>query len=73
MRLSEFRRALDEEFGASFGTALARDLVLDDLDDQTADQAIAAGVPVRSAWLALCRAQGVPANRWHGAGLQSPR
>ncbi|MCC6270880.1 MAG: DUF3046 domain-containing protein, partial [Microbacteriaceae bacterium] len=31
VRLSEFRRAVTAEFGESFGAALLRDLVLDDL------------------------------------------
>lgn len=73
MRLSEFRRAVAEEFGESFGSALARDLVLGELGDLTSEQAIAAGVPVRDIWRALCRANDVPENRWHGAGLRRPR
>ncbi len=73
MRLSEFRRAVAEEFGETFGAALTRDLVLGELGDLTSEQAIAAGVPVRDVWRALCRANDVPEIRWHGAGLRRPR
>jgi Protein of unknown function (DUF3046) len=73
VRLSEFRRAVAAEFGESYGDSLARDLVLDELDDRTSDQALAAGVPARTVWLALCRANDVPASRMHGAGLRDPR
>jgi hypothetical protein len=72
MRLSEFRRAVAEEFGEAYGNALVRDLVLDELGDLTAEQAIAAGLRVREIWLALCRANDVPANRWYGTGLRTP-
>ena len=71
MRLSEFRRAVADEFGG-FGSALTRDLVLGELGDLTSDQAIAAGVPVRDVWLALCRANDVPEGRRHGVGLRRP-
>lgn len=72
MRLSEFRRAVAEEFGEAYGHALVRDLVLDELGDLTAEQAIAAGMRVREIWLALCRANDVPESHWHGAGLHKP-
>lgn len=73
MRLSEFRRAVDAEFGESFGTALMRDLVLDDLGNRTSEQALTAGVPAREVWFALCRANDVPESRRHGVGLREPR
>ena len=68
MRLSEFWRAVAEEFGLDYGRALVRDLVLDGLDDHTAEQALAEGRDVRDIWLALCRSMDVPANRWYGVG-----
>lgn len=78
MRLSEFRRAVTAEFGESYGAALLRDLVLDDLafnglSDLTSEQALAAGVPPRTVWLALCRATDVPESRRHGVGMREPR
>ena len=73
MRLSEFRRAVTAEFGESFGSALLRDLVLDDLGNLTSEQALVAGRPARDVWLALCRANDVPDSRRHGAGMREPR
>ncbi len=73
MRLSEFSRAVSAEFGESFGVALVRDLVLDDLGNLTSEQALTAGYPAREVWLALCRANDVPAFRQHGAGMREPR
>jgi hypothetical protein len=68
MRLSEFWIAVDEEFGSAYGQMLAHDLVLGDIGDLTARQAIARGVPTRDIWLALCKASDVPENRWYGTG-----
>ena len=73
MRLSEFRTALKEEFGEAYGRVLTRDLVLTPLGGRTADQAIAAGVPARDVWLALCAEVDVPRGRWYGAGIPAPR
>ncbi|MFD1721513.1 DUF3046 domain-containing protein [Amnibacterium endophyticum] len=71
MRASEFRRAVDEEFGPQ-GRVLTRELVVDELGDRTADDALDAGVPAGDVWLALCRANGVPRERWHGRGRPAP-
>jgi hypothetical protein len=73
VRLSEFRIAVAEEFGDAYGRVLTRDLVLDAVGGLTADQAIAAGVPARSVWLALCDASDVPAERRYGVGLREAR
>jgi hypothetical protein len=72
MRLSEFRRALAQEFGDSYGRVLTRDLVLTPLGGRTADEALAGGVPARDVWLALCAETDVPPHRWYGAGLPAP-
>ncbi|AZZ48496.1 DUF3046 domain-containing protein [Rathayibacter rathayi] len=66
MRLSEFRRLVDEEFGAGYARVLVSDLVLTELGGQTAEQALADGAEPRDVWLALCRASDVPEVRWHG-------
>jgi len=66
VRLSEFRAAVSDEFGSAYGGTLVRDLVLTELGDVTADQAISAGTSPRDVWIALCRASDVPADRWHG-------
>jgi hypothetical protein len=72
MRLSEFGRAVDAEFGVR-GDSLVNDLALSDLDFRTAAQAIADGVDTREVWLALCAEADVPLPRRHGAGWLEPR
>jgi hypothetical protein len=72
VKVSEFRRAVDEEFGEIQGRVLVSELVLDELDGRTAQQAVDAGVPVGDVWLALCRANEVPPQRWHGRGRPVP-
>jgi hypothetical protein len=71
VKLSEFIRAVDDEFGG-FGRVLMRDTVVVELGNRTADKALAAGVPARDVWLALCRVQEVPRERWYGAGRPTP-
>ncbi|WP_308468401.1 DUF3046 domain-containing protein [Rathayibacter soli] len=73
MRLSELRLALAEEFGAAYGAVLMNDLVLGELGSRTGDQALAAGVPARDVWFALCAAKDVPRARWNSAGKPAPR
>jgi hypothetical protein len=73
VRLSEFRVAVTDEFGAEYGRVLTSDLVLGAVGGRTADQAIAAGVDAREVWLALCDATDVPANRRYGVGLREPK
>ena len=71
MRLREFRRAVDAEFGER-APSLTADLVLGALGGRTADEAIAAGVDAGAVWVALCGAMDVPPNRRHGVGLAEP-
>jgi hypothetical protein len=73
MKLSEFQRAVSDEFGASYGQALLSDLVLPDLGGRTAKEAIAAGLPARDVWIALCKEAGVPPSHWYGAGKPAPQ
>jgi hypothetical protein len=73
MRLSEFTLAVAEEFGADYGQVLLRDLVLPSLGGRTSNEALAAGVPAREVWLALCEANDVPAERRYGAGRPQPK
>jgi hypothetical protein len=68
MRLSQFWTAVADEFGPALGRTLVHDLVLGDLGDLTAEQALAKGLDIRSTWLALCRATDVPEGRRHGVG-----
>jgi hypothetical protein len=73
MRKSEFSRAVADEFGEAYGRVVTRDLVIAELGDRTADEAVAQGVPPRDVWLALCAAEGVPVARRYGVGLPEPR
>jgi len=69
---SEFFLAVQDEFGTLQGRALLRDLVIQELDNSTADVALARGVNPKAVWIALCEAMQVPKNRWHGAGVPAP-
>ena len=73
VKMSEFKQAIADEFGAGYGRVLAADLVLGEVGSRTANQAISDGVPPREVWLALCRATDVPRERWYGVGTPPPR
>jgi hypothetical protein len=73
MRESEFWQAVEAEFGAVYGRVVARDVVLEPVGGRSAIDAIAAGVPARRVWAALCDAQDVPLERRHGQGLRPPK
>jgi hypothetical protein len=73
MKLSEFQRAIVDEFGSQYGRALTSDLVLGEVGGRTAQQALDAGVPPREVWLALCRETGVSQSHWYGAGKPAPK
>jgi hypothetical protein len=72
MRLSEFTRAVDAEFGAR-GDAVVTDLALTALEYRTAAEALDAGVPARDVWLALCAEADVPPERRYGVGRLEAR
>lgn len=72
MRRSEFLRAVEDEFPGRTSSVL-NDLVLTPLAGRTAKEALAAGIPPREIWLALCDEMEVPENRRHGAGRLEPR
>ena len=61
------------EFGDAYGQILTDDLVIAELGDISASEAIRRGMPPRAVWEALCRAAEVPENRWHGVGLPAPK
>lgn len=67
MRLSEFREYMTDEFGRGYALVVAEDLVIGELGDLTANQALAKGMMPKEVWLAICRAAGVPKERWHGS------
>ncbi|NLT25112.1 MAG: DUF3046 domain-containing protein [Microbacteriaceae bacterium] len=73
MRVSEFERAVVDEFGAAYGASVTKDVVIGALGDRTAREALAAGVDAREVWLALCAAMDVPPERRYGVGRLDPR
>lgn len=70
MRLSDFWRLMDDEFGERYSRTLARDLVVDQLGDRTAAEALDVGVDPRAVWEAVCRAQDVPGERRLGRDVK---
>lgn len=54
---------MEHEFGSGYAHHLAGDLVLGDLGDMTALEALERGVAPRRVWLAVCEVQGIPAHR----------
>ena len=72
MRTSELQLAVTEEFGA-LGAVLMTDTALQSLGGRTATEALAAGIPARQIWQALCDAKDVPAERRHGRGVRAPQ
>ena len=73
MKASEFTRAVDDEFGEAQGRVLVRELVIDELGGRTAEAAITSGLAPGRVWIALCRANQVPVDRWHGRGRPAPQ
>lgn len=70
MRISDFWRLMDDEFGAGYSRVLSSSLVLAGVGGRTADQALSAGVPPRQVWLALCEVQDVPPERRLGRDIK---
>lgn len=72
VRMSEFQRAMREEFGDVYAGVLVRDHWLATLGG-TAQDALDRGVPAREVWFTLCEDLQVPVARRHGRGLIDPR
>ena len=66
MRLSDFWRLMDDEFGRTYARSLAADQVMAALGDRTAKQALEAGARPRDVWDAVCEAMAVPPERQGG-------
>lgn len=62
MKISDFRRLMDEEFGPGNAGVIASSLVLPSLL-VTAEQALESGEDPRRVWLDVCDLQGVPESR----------
>lgn len=72
MKRSEFNQAIEQEFGAGYGSVVVNDLVLAEFGGRSAADALADGATPREVWLAVCRATDVPESRRHGAGRPVP-
>jgi hypothetical protein len=70
VRISDFWRLMDDEFGAGYSRVLSSSLVLAGVGGRTADQALSAGVPPKQVWLALCEVQDVPPERRLGRDVK---
>ncbi len=62
-----------DEFGQAYAQVIIDDLVLGALGDRTAAVAIKAGDDLRVVWQAICEANGVPKDRWHGKTKLKPK
>ena len=70
MRISDFWRLMDDEFGAGYSRVLSSSLSLAGVGGRTADEALASGVNPRDVWLAVCEVQDVPAERRLGRDIK---
>ncbi|MFB9818270.1 MULTISPECIES: DUF3046 domain-containing protein [Arthrobacter] len=70
MRISDFWRLMDDEFGAGYSRVLSSSLVLAGVGGRTANDALAAGYSPRDVWLALCDVQDVPPERRLGRDVK---
>ena len=66
MRLSVFHTLMTDEFGSEYAAVLLRDLSLTELRDLTGQKALDSGIEPKEIWQAICLAQNVPTERWHG-------
>jgi hypothetical protein len=66
VRLSKFQELMNDEFGEQYAAVLVRDLALTELGDRTGAVALAEGEDPKDVWAAICKAAGVPKERWHG-------
>lgn len=63
VRLSDFWRLMDDEFGAGYSRVLASELVLSELGGLSAQAALSSGIDPRRVWWAICEKQDVPPAR----------
>ena len=73
MRLSKFHELMNDEFGVEYAAVQINDLVLGELGDVTGKQAIKDGVDPRVVWLAICKVNQIPQERWNGLNKHSKK
>jgi signal transduction histidine kinase len=70
VKLSEFWLCMEHEFGRGYARVLAADLVLGQLGQLTALEALEKGVDPRRVWLAICDTQDIPLERRLGPDIK---
>jgi hypothetical protein len=60
VRVTEFWRRMDAQFGEAYARSVAKDFVLAGLDGRTVEQAFADGEDATTIWRAVCAAFDVP-------------
>jgi Protein of unknown function (DUF3046) len=70
VRISDFWRLMDDEFGAGYSRVLGSSLVLAGVGGKTAVEALASGRGPREVWLAICDVQDVPPERRLGRDIK---
>ncbi|MGM7670173.1 DUF3046 domain-containing protein [Microbacterium sp. A93] len=68
MKISDFRRLMDDEFGPGNAGVIATSLVLPTLQ-VTAEQALETGTEPKRVWRDVCDLQGVPESRRLGRDI----
>jgi hypothetical protein len=56
---------MEEQFGASYATSVARDQVIGRLDGRTVNDALAAGEDPKTVWRAVCEHFEIPVSARH--------
>ncbi|QMU72247.1 DUF3046 domain-containing protein [Streptacidiphilus sp. P02-A3a] len=63
MRLTEFWKKMNAQFGSGYAESFASDHVMSELGGRTVREALDAGWETKDVWRAVCAAMGVPASR----------
>lgn len=69
VRLSDFWRLMDDEFGEGYSRSLASSLVLAEVGGVSAEEALSKGTPPKAVWQAICTMQDVPPERQLGRDI----
>ena len=65
MRMTDFWRRMNDQFGANYADSVARDQVIRTLQDRSVEQALADGEDPKLVWLAVCEHFEIPVGRRH--------
>lgn len=73
MKISEFWRSMEDEFGFGYARVVASQTVLDAVGDRTANEALDLGIAPLKVWQGVCQQHGLPKERWLGTDPGEPR